>query len=123
MANDPRVVKTKKRRSKSKQWPVWKFEIVQESSDPTESLWSKLSRTLRPLIDAAHDALGDIYATSAKAVLQRKEAFEDHRAEQKARQRIAARKAEGTNYADEIRLAEAGTGLRNGLASNSKSHA
>src|ERR1700691_2369041 len=122
MANHTQTVRTKKGRSKSEQWPVWKFEIVPENSDPAESLWSILSRTLRPFIDAAHDALDDIYATTAKAVLQRKEAFEELRAEQKARQRTAARDVKGTNSADERRLTKTGTGLTNGLASNSKSH-
>lgn len=119
----PQSVKIKKGRSKSEQWPVWKFEIVDETSDPGESVWSRLNRTLRPLIEAAYDVLGDMYATTAKAVLQRKEAFEDHRAEQKERQRIADRDAKGPNAVDEIHLAETGTGLRNGLASNSKTRA
>jgi len=123
MANDSQTVKTKKGRSKPEHSPIWRFEIVQESSDLAESLWSKLSRTVRPVIEAAYDVLGDIYAVSAKAVLLQKEAFEDQRAEQKARQRTATPNVRGTNSTDEIHLAETGTGLRNGLASNSKSHA
>jgi hypothetical protein len=122
MAN-PKTFKTSKERTKSAQWPGWKFEIVQESSDSVESLWSRLDRSLRPMIEAAHNVLGDVYATTAKAVLERKEAFEDLRAEQKARQRTAPRDAKGTGSAHKIRLAETGAGPKNGLASDSKTHA
>jgi hypothetical protein len=122
MASNSHTVNTRKVRSKSNQTRRWKFEIIEEASEVEESVWYKLDRTLRPLIEAAREVLGDIYAASAKAVLQQKEAFEDHRAEQKARQRSAARKAEVADRAVDVRLAQAGTGLRNGLASNSKSH-
>jgi hypothetical protein len=122
MAN-PIPVKIKKERRKSEQRPVWKFEIIEESSDLVGTLWSRLDRTLQPFIEAAHEVLGDIYATIAKGVLQKKEAFDDLRAERKARQRTLPRKARSSSAAHEIRLAGTGTGLRNALASTSKTRA
>jgi hypothetical protein len=124
MANNSAIAQKKGRRPKTEQQPAWKFEIIYEESDPEENLRSNLRRNLAPFLEAAHDALGAIYAAGAKRVLERKEEFEDRRAERKARQRgNAVRPAKLAIPASEIRLSEVGTGLKNGLASSSKSRA
>jgi len=69
---------------------VWTFEILDENSDSRANSWPNLGRLYTSLVETARDALGDIYASGARIVLQRKEALEDRRAEHKARNRIAA---------------------------------
>jgi hypothetical protein len=124
MANKSAIAQTKRTHPRTEQPPVWKFEIIHEDPDLEASLWTKLRENLAPFLDAAHNALGAIYAAGAKRVLERKEAFEDLRAERKARQRgNAVRSAKPAISAREIRLSEVGTGLKNGLASSSKSRA
>jgi hypothetical protein len=124
MANNSSIAQKKGKRPKTEQPPVWKFEIIYEDSAPEASIWSNLRRNLAPFLEAAHDALGAIYAAGAKGVLERKEAFEDRRAERKARQRgNAVRAAKPAITTSEIRLSEVGTGLKNGLASSAKSRA
>jgi len=122
MANKSAIAQTKGTRPKPEQSPVWKFEIIYEDSDLEASLWTKLRQNLAPFLEAAHNAIGAIYVAGAKEVLERKEAFEDRRAERKARQRgNAVRSAKPAVSTREIRLSEVGTGSKNGLASSSKS--
>jgi hypothetical protein len=86
---------SKRTRSKKTPSPVWKFEIVDEGSDSGATSWAELGQTLGPIVDAASNALGEIYVLIAKVALEWKEQFDDERAESKARQRIGASKFRG----------------------------
>jgi hypothetical protein len=121
MVNESATAQSKRRRTKAQQPLIWKFEIIHENSDLTVSPWPNLRRNLRSLVEAGRNVVGDIYVSIARVVLERKEEFEDRRAERKARQRIAAPSPTSANSA-EIHLVKVGSGIKNGLASNSKSH-
>lgn len=99
--------------------PVLTNEKNHVSDRRTGSL-SQLRRNLGPVVEMGRDVLGNIYASIARVVLERAEAFEDQRAERKARQRIAARTAGRPRPARETPLASAGTGLKTRSASASK---
>lgn len=111
-------------RSKKARPPVWKFEIVDDGYDPDASLWSELGRNLGPLVEAAGNALGDLYVSIAKVAFEWKERLEDQRAEAKARQRVAVRPAKPATPARpvrEMRLIK-GSGLKKRSASAAKSN-
>jgi hypothetical protein len=51
--------------------------------------WPKIRESLGPLLAAAGDRLGDVYASIAQALGEQKEAWEDARAERRHRARSA----------------------------------
>jgi hypothetical protein len=120
MVNRSAIAHTKGTRSKTEQPPVWKFEIIHETSELGPSLWSELGQNLGPFFEAGRNALGNIYASVAQLLLERKEEFEDWRAERKVRQTIAVRSARNTHSAAETHLVEVGAGFNDRPASTSK---
>lgn len=117
MTNPSTIAQTKRTRSKADQPPVWRFEIIDESSGATP--WSELGQSLSPFVEAARDALGDLYVSIAKVVLEWKEDFEDQRAERKAR-RLIAGPARVADRAPQKHRSELGASLRNRVTSISK---
>jgi hypothetical protein len=114
----------KRTRSKKSPSPVWKLEIVDDDYDPDAGLWSELSGTLGPLVEAAGNALGDLYVSIAKVAFEWRERLEDRHAEQKARQRAAvrpAKPAKPANPVPEMRLIK-GSGSKKRSRPAAKSH-
>jgi hypothetical protein len=93
MANHSKAAQKRRTPSKQAAGPVLKFEIIHENSNLGARAWTKVRRNLEPFVEVGRNALGDIFASAAQAVLERMEEFEDRRAERQARQRIAARAA------------------------------
>jgi hypothetical protein len=85
----------KRRRSKETPTPVWKFEIIDDRPDPDASRWAQLGRNLGPIAETASNALGVLYVSIAKVVLEWKEQFDDERAERKASERSLPRSSAG----------------------------
>jgi hypothetical protein len=84
--------------------PAWKFEIVDENFDPEANPWSGLQRAFAPLLEAGRTAIEDVYASLAQIVLEKKEEFEDWRAERRARELAAARAARATKPTSKAHL-------------------
>ncbi len=99
----------KKVRPKKAEPSAPKFEIVDEGSNPVADSWSHFRQLLAPLLEASRNVLEDVYSSLAQAALERKEEFEDQRAERKAKQRRAARKLAPRKTTASPRLLEAGT--------------
>jgi hypothetical protein len=124
MANHSKAAQKRRTPSKQAAGPVLKFEIIHENSNLGARAWTKVRRNLEPFVEVGRNALGDIYASAAQAVLERMEEFEDRRAERQARQRIAARAAgKRAISAPKTHPTEAGARPKNRSASPSKSSA
>jgi hypothetical protein len=81
---DNRSAAELRKRKKHLPSPV-KFEIIYPSPRSKENLLSAVGGNLKSVLDTGRGALGELYTSAARAVLELKEAFEDRRAERRAR--------------------------------------
>jgi hypothetical protein len=68
-------------------------EIISQVRRQIDDRWPNLGRRLVSLIQISREKLDDIYSSAAEAINEHKEAFEDRRAERKARTLSEARAA------------------------------
>jgi hypothetical protein len=73
-------------------------EIISQVRRQIDDRWPNLGRRLVSLIQISREKLDDIYSSAAEAINEHKEAFEDRRAERKARTLAEARAARQSDF-------------------------
>lgn len=78
-------IRRKKRPSPDTEDLLWTSEDFEKLTRPVVEQWPKVQAAVGPFLKTAGEKLGDLYATAAQAVTERKEAFDDQLAERRAR--------------------------------------
>ncbi len=73
---------------------LWTSADVERLTRPVVERWPKVRDTVTPFLKVAGEKLGDLYASAAQVVTEQKEAFEDRRAEHRAKKQ-AEKSSEG----------------------------
>ncbi|HVE15561.1 MAG TPA: hypothetical protein VNB29_02440 [Chthoniobacterales bacterium] len=75
----------KKRPSKETEDLLWTSADFEKLTRPVVEQWPKVRDNVTPLLKVAGEKLGDLYASAAQVVTEKKEAIDDHLAERRAR--------------------------------------
>jgi hypothetical protein len=97
MATSSQITPKRRARQKRVLQPIVKSASASAGKTPAGGGWSVLSGSLGALFERARDSFGGFYCLVARSALEKKESFEDLRAEQKARQKAAAVKRAATS--------------------------
>lgn len=77
--------RTRRTAPKKQSAPGLKYQIDFVEAAAKEPAWTRLAHAVQPFVKAGRQLAGDAYALAAKTALERVEAFEDRRAEKKAK--------------------------------------
>lgn len=88
--------KARKKRARSKEAEelLWTSETFAGLIRPLKEKWPGVREQIAPVVSAAGEKLGDLYASAAQFVTEKKEAFEDRLAQRKAETPEATAKPE-----------------------------
>jgi hypothetical protein len=85
--------------------PIFKSEVVTRIGRQINKRWPNLGRQLASLIRVSREKVDDLYTSAARAISERKESFEDRRAERRTQARVGTKATPPVTSAHPVRRA------------------